>query len=242
MKNIEKQFLSSQAYQLIKEAIVTCELMPGQLIVQSDLAGRYGVGVTPVREALRRLGLEGFVIAVPRLGYQVSSITLQDVQEIFELRLILECAAGRLATERATPDQLQKIAEYANFTYVYKKRDSYIKFLRHNADFHLLIATVTRNQRLIRQENKILDELHRVFHLGLDVRDSADEMRADHIRLSEALNKRDPDLVEKIIRKEIITSQDRVLEALKQVQKNTDQVGFFVSANQLDFKNSGEMI
>lgn len=239
MKNKEKQFLSTQAYQLIKEAIVTCELSPGQLIVQSDLAEMYGVGVTPVREALRRLGLEGFVIAVPRLGYQVSPITFQDIQEIFELRLVLECAAVRFASERATTEQLRKISESANFTYEYKKRDSYINFLQHNADFHILITSTSGNSRLIHQIRKIMDELHRVFHLGLDVRDSADEMRMDHIRISDALNNRDAELVEKLIRNEIVTSQERIFEALKEYQKNTAPVGFPNSAFPVDFKGDG---
>ena len=72
-------------------------LKPGQLIVQGDLAEKYNIGITPVREALRQLSQEGFVQAVPRLGYQVSQITNQDVEEIFEMRLnfrISECPDG----------------------------------------------------------------------------------------------------------------------------------------------------
>ncbi len=220
IKKSEKQFLSEQAYQAIKEAVVTCQLGPGQLIVQSELASQYGVGVTPVREALRRLALEGFVISVPRLGYQVSQVTYQDVQEIFEMRLILECSAARLAVERAKPEQIQKIVDSANFTYVFKERDTYMDFLQHNAEFHLAIAGLSENKRLVGQIGKVLDELHRVFHLGLDFRDSAEEMRADHMAVGEALARRDAEAVETLLRKEIDDSRDRISEALKQYQRS----------------------
>lgn len=220
MKKTEKQLLSETAYQAIKEAIVTCRLGPGQLIVQSELAAEYGVGVTPVREALRQLALEGFVISVPRYGYQVSQVTFQDIREIFEMRLILECAAGRIAAERANLSEIQKIVDSANFTYTYKERDTYIQFLRHNAEFHLSIAQLSGNQRLVDQIGKVLDELHRVFHLGLDFRDSAEEMRTDHLAICSALNQRDADLLESLLKKEIVNSRNRILDALKHYQQS----------------------
>ncbi|PKO12241.1 MAG: GntR family transcriptional regulator [Chloroflexi bacterium HGW-Chloroflexi-10] len=220
MEKNQKQFLSERAYQYIKEEIDTCLLGPGQIIVQSDLADKYGLGVTPVREALRKLALEGYVLSVPRLGYQVCQITLQDILEIYEMRIVLESAAVRLATKRASASQLQEIATLANFTYIYKKRNSYIDFLRHNAQFHLSIVAASGNQRLVYQVDRTLEELHRIFHLGLDLRDSAEEMRVDHITLSNALNNRDGDLAEAIIKTEIECSRERVLEALQKFQKS----------------------
>jgi DNA-binding GntR family transcriptional regulator len=188
--------------------------------VQSELADKYGLGVTPVREALRQLGIEGYVHSVPRMGYQVCPITFQDVLEIYEMRIVLECAAVRLAAQRASEGQLQEIATSANFSYTFKKRDSYIDFLRHNAQFHLSITAVSGNQRLVTQVGKTLEELHRVFHLGLELRDSAEEMRVDHIALSNALSNRNADLAESISKSEIERSRQRVLEALQKFQKS----------------------
>ena len=196
--------------------------------MQADLAEAYGVGVTPVREALRRLALEGFLFSVPRLGYQVSQVTYQDVQEIFEMRLILECASGRLAAVRASDEALRSIADSANFTYVFKERDSYMVFLSHNAAFHISIAEAAGNQRLVSQIRKVLDELHRVFHLGLDLKDSAATMRDDHLGLSAALLSRDADRIEQLIREDIKNSRDRVLEASSRLNSKQNQpLGYF---------------
>lgn len=216
MRKVEKHSLSDQAYALIKEDIVTCGFDPGQFIAQSELAEKYAVGMTPIREALRRLTQEGFVRSLPRMGYIVSPITPQDVEEIFELRIILETAAVRLAASRAPESALDQIAQVATVTYMYKDRQSYTSFLKFNAKFHNSIATSTGNQRLVFQVSKTMDELTRVFHLGLDLRDSAEEMRQDHLALIDALRKHDAALAEQCIRSEILLSRERVLEAIKQ--------------------------
>lgn len=207
--------LSSRAYFLIKEDIVNCSLGPGQFIAQINLAEKYKVGLTPVREALRQLSSEGFVQPVPRLGYIVSLVTTRDVEEIFEMRLILEIASVQLAVTRGTEIDLRNLAEEASFTYIYKDRHSYSSFLEKNKNFHVRIASITKNSRLVQQISKTMDELTRVFHMGLDIRDSAEEIREDHVVLAEALLQRDTNLVERLVRAEILLSRERVMEALK---------------------------
>jgi DNA-binding GntR family transcriptional regulator len=208
------QSLAGKAYEIVKGEIITCALEPGQQIVQSHLAERYHIGLTPVREALQRLAQEGFVQPIPRFGYIVSPVTLSDVREIFELRSIVESAAARLAAVRGLQEKLHEILANADFTYVYKERQSYTDFLAHNADFHRSVAVAARNQRLVDLVSKLLDELTRVFHLGLDLRDSAEEMRDEHLALAQVLCDRDPDRAEQIVQSQIVTSQNRVLEAL----------------------------
>lgn len=213
--------LSDKTYQTIKNDIVTCALEPGQQIAQADLAARYHVGMTPVREALRQLTQEGFVNPIPRLGYIVSVITADDVHEIYETRSILELATVRLTSLRGSEERLRQIADAANFTYKYKNRQSYSEFLDQNKQFHLSIAQATENRRLTELVARTLDELTRVFHLGLDLRDSAKEMRDDHCALAQAIQKRDADLAARLVQDEIARSQERVLEALAHIPRRS---------------------
>lgn len=206
--------LSDRAYEIIKNAIITCELMPGEQVAQPQLAEKLGIGLTPIRDALQRLSREGFVQSIPRSGYVVSPITLSDIKEIFELRSILEASAVRLAARRGTDEQLQKIYQESFFTYKYHDRKSYSEFLIYNASFHKAIAEVAGNKRLIDAINKILGELNRVFHLGLDVRDSAQEMRDEHIALAKELCSRNEEQAAKVVVEQIERSQRRVLDAL----------------------------
>ena len=206
--------LSGKAYEVIKRDIITCVLEPGQQIAQPQLAEKHRIGLTPVREALRRLAQEGFVQAIPRFGYIVSPVTFADVYEVYELRAIVESAAVRLAAIRAADEQLTKILKSASFTYVYRDRESYSHFLALNKEWHRSVVAIAGNQRMVDLISKTLDELTRVFHLGLDLRDSAEEMRSEHLALAAALRDRDPDRAEKIVQSQIARSQARVLEAL----------------------------
>jgi len=211
--------LAQKAYDIIRGEILNCALAPGQQIVQARLVEKYGLGLTPIREALQRLAHEGLVQPYPRFGYIVSPVTEEMVRHLYEVRMILEAAAVRLAVERASDAQLRQIAENARFTYVYKNHEQYVRFLERNAAFHDSIALLAGNPRLAEVLGGLLDELSRIFHLGLDLRDSADEMQAEHTALAEALLARDADQAGQVLREQITRSQQRVLEALRRGQE-----------------------
>jgi len=207
--------LAQKAYELIKNDIIACVLEPGQQIVQSKLAKEYQIGTTPIRDALQRLVQEGLVESMPRFGYIVSQITLSDLNDMYELRTILESAVARLAAVRASEEQLDRIAKLAKVTYVYRDRNKTSEFLATNAEFHGSIAVATGNQRLVNLLSKLFDEMTRLFQLGLDVRDDAEEMREEHVTLAQALCDRDPDRAEQVARELVTRSYERALEALR---------------------------
>ena len=207
--------LAQKAYDIIRGEILNCALAPGQQIVQARLVEKYGLGLTPIREALQRLAHDGLVQPYPRFGYIVSPVTEEMVRHLYEVRMILEAAAVRLAVERASDAQLRQIAENARFTYVYKNHEQYVRFLERNAAFHDSIALLAGNPRLAEVLGGLLDELSRIFHLGLDLRDSADEMQSEHTALAEALLARDADRAGQVLREQITRSQQRVLDALR---------------------------
>lgn len=212
MKNANS--IAEQAYWKIKRDILTCELEAGAQIVQSQLVERYQMGITPIREALKRIEQEGYLQSIPRYGYVISPITIADVQNIYELRLILEKPSVQLAITRASDSTLEKIRESADFTYQYRDRESYLKFLSMNTAFHVSIAQASENKKLADMIARTLDEMTRIFNLGLDLRDSGDEMRREHILLANALLKRDAELAEQILHDQITRSQERVIERL----------------------------
>lgn len=206
--------LSKKAYEAIKADIITCTLKPGEQIAQPLLMEKYQIGMTPIREALHRLASEGFVRPIPRFGYMVSPITVSDVREIYELRSILETSAVRLAAQRGSQAALENLRKIADFTYTYGDQISYVRFLDLNAGFHLQIAEIAGNQRLADMISKVLDGLTRIFYVGLDLKDSAEEMRNAHIELASAILARDANEAERLVRQEIDASRERVLKAL----------------------------
>jgi DNA-binding GntR family transcriptional regulator len=207
--------LAEKAYEQIRGEIITCVLAPGMQINQGEISEKLQLGITPVREALTRLSHEGLVTSLPRYGYLVCPITIGDLDDLFEYRIILETASVRLAIQKATDDQLKQVAAMADFTYHYKELEDHSEFLRRNADFHCAIASLSGNRRIIEALSLVLDELTRFFHLGLNLRDSAEEMRSEHLALVKELLNRNEVEAEKVGTAQIERSKHRILEALQ---------------------------
>lgn len=101
--------LSEQAYESIKQEIVSLKLPPGSVINEASLQEELGLGRTPIREALKRLSLEKLVVIVPRRGMFVTEIGIRDLQQLFEMRLPLESLAARLAARRGTGEHWRRM-------------------------------------------------------------------------------------------------------------------------------------
>jgi DNA-binding GntR family transcriptional regulator len=156
-------------------------------VTERQLGARYGIGKAPLREALVRLGHEGLVQSIPRSGYRVTPVTIQDVQDIFALRLLLEPAAARLAAGRIDEALLAQLNEPCLAGYTPGDRASESAFLRANREFHVAIANASGNRRLARVLEQLLEGTERLFHMGLAVRDRTEEMRHEHEVLMNAL-------------------------------------------------------
>ncbi len=229
------QSLSDQAYQLIRRDILTCALEPGLMVAQAQLVETYNLSTTPVREALKRLEQEGYVQSLPRFGYLITPVTVEDIENIYELRLLLEKPAIRLATQRASDEQIAQIQQSAKFTYRYKDTQSYLDFLQANIAFHTQLAMTSGNRRLGENIARLLEDMTRIFHLGLDLRDSAEEMKNEHTALAGALAARNADLAEQIMEDQIRRSQQRVLEMLNQRSNIRTQT----TLSKLDIQSKG---
>jgi DNA-binding GntR family transcriptional regulator len=208
--------LADRAYAAIKKDIITCVLDPGSQIAQSQLVQRYDFGITPIREALKHLEQDGYVQSVPRFGYIVTPVLIKDIEDIYDLRLILEKSAVRLSAQRASDDQLAQLLERANFSYRFKDTESYRIFLEMNNAFHVAIALTSGNRKLADTLADLLNEMTRIFHLGLDLRDSAEEMRHEHLALADAISQRNVEQAEQIVEDQIASSRRRVVEKFVQ--------------------------
>lgn len=209
-----EQSQSAQAYAQIRRDILTCRLEPGRLIAQGQLVERYAFGLTPIREALKRLEQEGFVRSIPRFGYRITPVSIKDVEDLYDLRQILESGALRLAIERASDAQVAEIERQAGFRYTFGDPDSYLNFLERNVQFHVQIAQLSNNPLLAEQIGSVLHRMTRIFNLGLDLRDSAEEMQSEHQALAAAITRRDLAAALALSETQIATSRSRVLEML----------------------------
>lgn len=206
--------LTARVYQALKQRVLRCELLPGQDVFEGRLAREFGTSKTPVREALNMLCQEGLVQVLPRRGYLIAPITIKDVQDIFDLRLTLEGMAAERAAERVDRQQLAGLQELVEARYVFGDRHTYSRFLASNRHFHVAVAEASANPRLASMVDRLLSEMERVLHLGLDLADSAEEMAREHAELVVALARGDAALAREVAVQQIEQSRRRVLAAL----------------------------
>jgi DNA-binding GntR family transcriptional regulator len=183
-------------------------------VVQSRLAEKYDIGTTPIRDALHRLSREHLVQPVPRAGYIIAPITLTDVQEMFELRYLLESFAARMAAARGSDEDLRELERLADITYVFRDKESYLERIARNADFHRAIALAAGNQRIVDQLSRLMDELARFFYLTYDLEDLSEAMRQEHHLLLEAILSREPERAGKVAGDLVARAQQRAFEAV----------------------------
>lgn len=189
------QPIDLDTYQPLREAV--CEtlrdairkgiLEPGERLMEVQIAEELGISRTPVREAIRKLEQEGYVIMMPRRGTYVSDISTNDVKEIFEIRSALESLATGLAARRIEPDELEKLQNLLVEIEGYIAKKDIEKIVETDIKFHGLLYQVSRNERLVNIINNLKEQLARFRTLSMSYPGRLQETLEEHSEMVEAI-------------------------------------------------------
>lgn len=159
--------LRDVVFNTLRQAILKGELKPGERLMEIQLANKLGVSRTPIREAIRKLELEGLVLMIPRKGAEVAEITEKSLRDVLEVRKALEELAVKLACDRMTKEQMKQLKEAAKEFEEVLKTNDVTKFAEADVKFHDVIFMATDNQRLIQLLNNFREQMYRfrVEHL-----------------------------------------------------------------------------
>jgi len=206
--------LTDRAYERIRHDIICCTIAPGAEISEAQLCLSYKLGKAPVRMALHRLAHEGLVRAIPRRGHMVSPVTLKDIQDIFELRQMLEPQAARMAAGKVNAQRLKALDEACSGAYQPGDARSIDRFLEAYKAFRVAVAEATGNVRLAHAIAQLLDGMTRLLHLGFGSRNRSQELQQEHRALVKALVRGDGDTAQRICREQIEAARNMVLSAV----------------------------
>jgi DNA-binding GntR family transcriptional regulator len=208
------ELLSERAYRIIEEMIVTLQLRPNAVITETRLAADLGIGRTPVREALQRLSREGLVQLIRSRGLVVSEIDVKGQLRVLEARRNLEILIARLATQRATPAQLERFSSLAvEFREIASQEDEY-RFLRHDREFNELLLDAAHNLYCARMMSTIQGLSRRFFFRykeSLDLATTANQ----HADIAEAIARGDADRAAQAVEVLISYNEDFAYKSLK---------------------------
>lgn len=153
--------LRDEVFHTLRKAILTGELKPGERLMEIHLADKLGVSRTPIREAIRKLELEGLVTMIPRRGAQVAQITEKSMSDVLEVRRALDALCAELACDRITSGELDALQEACGRFEAAVHTGDLKAIAREDVAFHDIIVQATGNQRLIQLVNNLSEQMYR---------------------------------------------------------------------------------
>ncbi|WP_026893570.1 GntR family transcriptional regulator [Clostridiisalibacter paucivorans] len=209
-------------FQYLREAIIDGALKPGERLMEVQLGEKLGVSRTPVREAIRKLELEGLVVMEPRKGAYVADVSLNDLLNVLEIRSVLEGLAASLASKRITEQELailkSKLYEF-NESLARKNKKEIIE---KDIELHDIIFKASRNKRLISLVDSLREQVHRFRIRYINRFNSSNRLGEEHRDIIEAISQGDSEKAKEYAEKHIKSAQEFILQQVdEKFKKNT---------------------
>ena len=153
--------LRDVVFNTLRQAILTGELKPGERLMEIHLANKLGVSRTPIREAIRKLELEGLVTMIPRRGAEVAQITEKSMNDVLEVRMSLDALCVELACDRITQEGLDALRDACDAFEQSVKTKDVRKIAQADVALHDIIVQATGNQRLVQLVNNLSEQMYR---------------------------------------------------------------------------------
>ena len=207
--------LRDVVFNTLRHAILKGELEPGERLMEIALAQKLGVSRTPIREAIRKLELEGLVVMVPRKGAEVADITEKDLRDVLEVRTALEELSIELAMKNMNDDDYKQLTEANNLFAKDSEGDDLIKIAEADVAFHELMYMATGNKRLIQMINNLREQMYR-YRLEY-IKDKSTHARLvdEHNRIIDAMVKNDVAAAKAAIKLHVENQEENILKSIK---------------------------
>jgi DNA-binding GntR family transcriptional regulator len=207
--------LAERVYQAFKRDIIAGVHKPGEALSENILGRRYSTSRTPVREAAVRLERENLVRIVPKKGYFVKLIGVSELNELYEYRAMLECAAAELASSKEPdPNILEELKISASVCYQPGNRSSYSRFIEADTAFHVGIARLTGNQLLISAVSDLRAHIEQILYATINLGDYCEVLTREHSEIYKAIRERDSRAAHKLMLEHVMGSREKILGLL----------------------------
>lgn len=204
--------IRTSVYERIRSEILACALRPGTQLQEKDLAERYDVSKSPVRDALLRLQEQRLIEVLPRKGYRVKPVSVADARELYEMRLIYERACVARLIDAAPEAVIAALDAFRAAT----RTDDLAAWMAYNREFHLAIAEGCGNSRLARATREVIEQFDRLTYMSVTASEQVQlsDFVDEHVAIIEAIRRRDKRQAGALVREHVESSRKRMLDAL----------------------------
>lgn len=207
--------LRDVVFNTLRQAILKGELKPGERLMEIKLANKLGVSRTPIREAIRKLELEGLVLMIPRKGAEVADISEKSLKDVLEVRKALEELSVQLTCDRITKEEIVELKQAAeHFKRVLKNKDI-TEIAEADVRFHDVIYTATKNQKLIQLLNNLREQMYRYRIEYLKQEEVYPKLIREHEEIIERIKNKDKDAATHIVCQHIDNQVDAVMGVIR---------------------------
>lgn len=221
-KYIEKHLtLRESILETIRDAIISGALKPGEKVAEPELAERFGISRTPIREAFRQLESEGYLSVVPRKGAVVISFSQRDVEEFYAIKSILEGYAARKACEKLAPRDIDKLQSINDKLRLLAEESDVKNFFKVHNNFHDLFIKAADNDKLTELITTLLGRFQRLRIASLSLPGRMELSVKEHQKIIDAFRDRNADLAENLVRSnaeyggKVLVQDEKVINSLK---------------------------
>ena len=186
--------------EFIKEAIIKGRLKPGERVPEPELAERFGISRTPIREAFRQLESEGFITFTPRKGAVVSPITDKDVIEFYAIKGLLEGYAAKMACRKIGDKEIQCMQDLNSQMTRCSDKSDVKNFFKLDNQMHDVFLKLCGNDKLCNLIHTIVQQFERFRRAALSLPGRMPSSVKQHAEIIEAFKKREVDLVERLVK------------------------------------------
>jgi len=197
-------------FNTMRHAIIEGDFKPGQRLMEVQLAEQMGVSRTPVREAIRKLELEGLVIMVPRKGAYVAGLSSEDIKDVVEIRAILEGFAAKQASYNYTPQDIKQLeAVFKNFEQAVLE-NSIVDLINYDTEFHEVIYKIANNTKLIQISNALREQVQRYRVAYFTQTHRTDILLKEHRSMLDAIINKDGNRAREIAEQHVSSTEELI--------------------------------
>jgi DNA-binding GntR family transcriptional regulator len=212
---IEHSNLSDKVYNILLDRIITQKIKPGGKLIEEDLAKNLGISRTPIREALNRLFRDDLIELIPRKGGYIRKLTARDVEEVYEIREVLENLAVRLAIPLIRDRALKRLEELVRKTEKLTGKDKMKSQVNIDSELHNSIITSCGNSRLQKMIKSLYNFIQAFRVLEAQQSQRSDQALQEHKMILEALSKRDVEQTTELMSRHIENTKNNILADFK---------------------------
>ena len=202
---------AEEIYERLKSMAITFVIRPGQRVNEVELSKALKVSRTPLREALNRLMVEGFLTRAPNKGFTGRLLDAKQIFDLYELRRALEASIVRIACERATDEELVELERFVKGSIDRREKSNAASLLALDEEFHERVSRLTRNHEMTHLLKAINARIHYVRWLDMQKRHT----QRDHLRIVRALKARDAGKAAGLVDGHISRRLDQIVDVIR---------------------------